>query len=262
MPIIRVNGKRINYWVGRGRIVEGKGSLLFLHGAGGSQYTWSFQKGFFEKYFNPILLELPGHGESTGDGEEEIGQYTDHVISFLQAMRLWKVSLVGHSMGGAIVQTLALSRPEMVRKIVLVGTGARLRVFPAILKGIRSDFEETVRKITRFAFSRNAPPLLLERSVSDLMQCRPETLYGDFLACDRFDLMADVEKIDIPTLVLCGDGDELTPVKFSEFLHHRIKGSEMKVLPRAGHMVMMEAPQAFNEKVSAFLVNPTVSGNS
>ena len=254
MPIIRVNGKQISYWTARKGPVEGKETVLFIHGAGGGQYTWSYQKGFFEKEFNPVIIELPGHGESGGEGEEEIGKYAEHVYAFLKALGLQKVFLVGHSMGGAIAQTLALTREELIKGIVLVGTGARLKVFPMILDGIKNNFEETVRKINQFAFSRKVQTDLIEKSVSSMLQCRPEVLYGDFLACDRFDLMKEVEKIVLPTLILCGDDDQLTPVKYSQFLNSRIKGSKLEVLPNAGHMVMMEVAQAFNERVREFIL--------
>ncbi len=253
MPIVRISQKQINYWIGRRDLLEGREVVLFIHGAGGGEYTWSYQKGFFEKQFNPVIIELPGHGKSGGEGEQEIGRYAEHVHAFLKAIRLSKVTLVGHSMGGAIVQTLALTHPEVIHKIVLVGTGARLRVLPMILNGIKDNFEETVRKITRFAYSRKASSDLIERGISDLMRCRPEVLYGDFLACDRFDIMNEVEKIDLPTLVLCGDEDELTTVKYSQFLHSRIKHSKLEILPNAGHMVMMESPKAFNEKIREFI---------
>ena len=254
MPIVRINGKQVSYWIARKGLVEGKETVLFIHGAGGGQYTWSYQKGFFEKEFNPVILELPGHGESGGEGEEEIGKYAEHVYAFLKALGLQKVFLVGHSMGGAIAQTLALTREELIKGIVLVGTGARLKVFPMILDGIKNNFEETVRKINQFAFSRKVQTDLIEKSVSSMLQCRPEVLYGDFLACDRFDLMKEVEKIILPTLILCGDDDQLTPVKYSQFLNSRIKGSKLEVLSDAGHMVMMEAAQAFNERVREFIL--------
>jgi pimeloyl-ACP methyl ester carboxylesterase len=253
MPIARTEGKQISYWIGRNGLFEGRAVVLFIHGAGGGQYTWSYQKGFFEKRFNPIIIELPGHGESEGKGEEEIGRYAEHVHALLVTMGLPKVFLVGHSMGGAIVQTLALIHPEVMKGIVLVATGVRLKVFPMILNGIINNFEETVRTITRFAYSRRTSSDLVEKGISDMMRCRPEVLYGDFLACDRFDIMNEVEKIDLPTLVLCGDEDELTPVKYSQFIHSRIKGSRLGILPNAGHMVMMESPEAFNEKVGEFI---------
>ncbi len=156
-------------------------------------------------------------------------------------------------MGGAIVQTLALAHPEMIKGIVLVGTGARLKVFPMILTGIKDNFEETVPKINQFAYSRKVSPMLIEQGIAEMLQSRPDVLYGDFQACDRFDLMNEIQEIVVPTLILCGEDDQLTPVKFSEFLRSRIKGSKMEILPDAGHMVMMEAAQLFNEKIGEFI---------
>src|SRR4030043_1309349 len=262
MPIIRVNAKQISYWIGKSGLSEGREVVLFIHGAGGGQYTWSYQKAFFEKRFNLIIIELPGHGASEGEGEEEIGRYAEHVYFFLKALALSNVFLVGHSMGGAIVQTLALTHPEAIKGISLVGTGARLRVFPMILDGIRSDFAETVRKITQFAYSRNTPSEVIDRGVADMMRCSPEVLYGDFLACDRFDIMSQLERIDLPTLILCGNEDKMTPVKYSQFLHQHIKGSRLEILPVGGHMVMIESPAAFNEKVKKFIAAPTFFENS
>jgi pimeloyl-ACP methyl ester carboxylesterase len=102
----------------------------------------------------------------------------------------------------------------------------------------------------------------MERSIAGLMRCQPEVLYGDYLACDRFDMMNEVEKIGLPTLILCGQEDGMTPVKYSQFLLQRIKGSRLEILPGAGHMVMIEAAELFNEKIGAFVSNPTASENS
>jgi pimeloyl-ACP methyl ester carboxylesterase len=168
-------------------------------------------------------------------------------------LHLQRLFLVGHSMGGAIVQTLAVTHPEILKGIVLVGTGARLKVLPSVLEGIREDFEETVPKIVRFAFSRKASPELIESGVEYLLECPGRVLYGDFLACDRFDFMKEVEKIDLPALVVCGAEDEMTPVKYSEFLHQHIRASRLDILADAGHMVMMESPDAFNLKIREFI---------
>jgi pimeloyl-ACP methyl ester carboxylesterase len=253
MPIVSVGKKQISYWIGRRGLLEGKKVVLFIHGAGGGQFSWSFQKAFFEKEFNPIVIELPGHGESGGEGEQEIRKYAEHVHAFLKALDLIKVFGVGHSMGGAIVQTLALIHPEVMKGMVLVGTGAKLKVFPMILEGVKNNFEETVRKIVPFTVSSKASPELVERGINDLMRCPPEVLFGDFLACDRFDIISEVQRMGLPTLVLCGDDDQMTPVKYSQFLHNQIKGSTLEILPNAGHMVMMESSEAFNKKVGEFV---------
>ncbi len=253
MPFFQSEISGIWYWAKNKIPSAGKRVLLFIHGAGGSQLSWTFQKAFFERDFDPVLIDLPGHGESGGEGEEEIERYVGHVRSFLTSLGVSKVFLIGHSMGGAIVQTLAVTHPELIKGIVLVGTGARLRVMPAVLEGVKNNFEETVRMIVRFAFSRKAPRELIEAGIEHLLKCRPQVLYDDFLACDRFDLMKEAGKIDLPALIVCGGEDEMTPVKYSEFLHHHIQPSKLEVIPEAGHMVMMESPEAFNRKVREFI---------
>jgi pimeloyl-ACP methyl ester carboxylesterase len=107
--------------------------------------------------------------------------------------------------------------------------------------------------MNQFVYSRNVSPVLIEQGIAEMLRCRPGVLYGDFVACDRFDLMNEIEKIALPTLILCGEDDQLAPVKYSQFLHNRIKGSKMEILPQAGHKVMMEASQLFNEKVGEFI---------
>lgn len=202
------------------------------------------------------MIELPGHGESEGEGEEEIGKYAEHVYHFLKALNLSKAFLVGHSMGGAIVQVIALRHPEMIKGLVLVGTGVRLKVIPTVLNGINENFEEAVKQINQFAYSPKASTDLIEKGVNEMLRAQPKVVYGDFLACDRFDVMNEVEKIDLPTLILCGDEDQLTPVKYSRFLQSRIKGSKLEILPNAGHMVMMESALTFNEAIRTFIVHP------
>jgi len=261
MPIIQVNGRPIHYWAGRKGFIEKRDFVLFIHGAGGGQYTWSYQKGFFEKEFNPIIIELPGHGDSGGEGEVEIGKYAEYVYGFIKSLKLPRLFLVGHSMGGAITQTMALRYPELIKGIILVGTGARLRVLPMILEGIKTDFKEIVPKINRYAFFRNTPSDMIDKGIKGMLQCRPEILYGDFLACDRFDIMKEVENIKLPACIVCGEEDELTPVKYSQFLKNKIKGARLEIIPESGHMVMMESPSLFNQKIKEFLVSPIFSEN-
>lgn len=137
--------------------------------------------------------------------------------------------------------------------MVLVGTGARLRVLPMILNGLRENFEETVRQINELHYSRKASPDMLVKSLGRMLEVQPEIVHGDYLACDRFDLMNEVKRIDVPALILCGDEDQLTPAKYSQFLQSRIRGSRLEIIPDAGHMVMMESASAFNQRVKEFI---------
>ena len=118
----------------------------------------AIKRPFLKKDFVPIIIELPGHGASEGEGEEEIGRYAEHVYSFLKALAVSNVFLVGHSMGGAITQTLALTHPDVIKGIVLVGTGARLKVLPFILNGIKTSLKRRFERLTSFpSFERSVP---------------------------------------------------------------------------------------------------------
>jgi pimeloyl-ACP methyl ester carboxylesterase len=92
-------------------------------------------------------------------------------------------------MGGAIALTLALYFPTHVAGLVLIATGARLRVAPAILDGMRNNFEGSVELITRFAWSPETKPALTELGRQALLETSPDVLLGDFSACDRFNVM-------------------------------------------------------------------------
>jgi pimeloyl-ACP methyl ester carboxylesterase len=255
MPVRRDGNTGITYWAPGRTNPDGKKNLLFIHGAGGNQSSWAFQKAFFESDFFPVFLDLPGHGESEDRGEQSIETYALKIHSFMVTLGMERPCLIGHSMGGAIVQALALTYPEKIGGIVLVATGAKLRTFPAVMEGLQKDFKETVKKIVQYAFVPGVSREMLEGGIAFLMRCPPDVLYGDFLACDRFDLMGEVGNIRLPALVVCGEMDLLTPPKYSEFLHRQIPSSRLEIIPEAGHMVMMESPERFNEKVKRFLLD-------
>jgi pimeloyl-ACP methyl ester carboxylesterase len=147
----------------------------------------------------------------------------------------------------------ALLYPDDLEALVLVGTGARLRVKPEILTGIENRFEATVRLINDYAFSNKAPRELIQRGVETMLKTSPGVLLGDFTSCDQFDIMEQVANIQVPTLVLCGSDDLLTPPKYSQYLAKKIKNAKLDIIDGAGHMVMIERPEEFNRSVREFL---------
>lgn len=253
MPIIQSDGKQISYVTGRGGIQEGLRTLIFVHGSGGSHLLWNHQRRFFEKSYNVVAVDLPGHGEAGSDGEESIGAYVEHLFHLLRVLPGSAFCLFGHSLGGAIVQQFTFLYPQYVQALVLVGTGARLRVLPEILEGIQERFEETVKMICDYAFSKKSSQDMVEKGIETILQARPAVLYGDFAACDRFDIMGRVGTIRVPTIVICGGDDVMTPPKYARFLAEKIKGARLEIIDGAGHMVMIEKPDEFNSRVMDFL---------
>jgi pimeloyl-ACP methyl ester carboxylesterase len=201
-------------------------------------------------------LDLPGHGRSKGDGCQTIDCYAEVVLAFLDAVNVDRAMVVGHSMGGAIAQTLALQADERILSVVLVGTGARLRVARAILEGIRDDFEQAIDLITGYAWSPDADKSLKRLGREALLQTGSRVLLGDFVACDRFDVMAALPEIKVPTLVITGTADRLTPVKYARYLAKHIPDARLVTVEGAGHMVMLERPEQVADAVREFVIAP------
>jgi pimeloyl-ACP methyl ester carboxylesterase len=252
LPIIDAYGMRGNAVLGSGKRQQGKDSLVFIHGAGGNQTFWRNQVDYFNRTFTCYIMELPGHGAAQGPVAQEIKGYALWIKGALDELKVSNPFVIGHSMGGAIAMDLALKFPGLPKGLVLASTGARLRTLPAILNGIKQAFPETVALICERSFATGAPAEMKQATAAEMRKNSPDVLYGDFSACDRFDIMDQVQAIGNPTLVICGDQDVLTPIKYSRFLADKIAGARLEIVEKAGHLVMLERPEEFNKKIEAF----------
>ncbi len=236
---------------------SGKGEkIIFIHGAGGNARSWYFQKESLKTSMEVILIDLPGHGQdSQGEGCKTLPGYIEYIHEAIHELGIDKCYMVGHSMGGAITMSFALSFPDMLKGIVLITTGAKLRVFPEILDRLKIDKEAAVKSIMDYAFSKKAPTALKENGVKDMMKCKAEVIYGDFSACEEFDLMDSVDKIKTPSLIICGNDDILTPPKYSEYLHKQIEGSQLVKIEDAGHMATLEKPDQVNKAIREWIAS-------
>ena len=161
---------------------------------------------------------------------------------------------MGHSMGGAIVQRAALENPSLMRGIILAATGPRLGVAPAFLDGMLNDFENIVDNIMGYAYGPEADPRLVREGAALMKESGSAMVHGDFTACNRFDMRDRIAKITLPTLILCGEKDQLTPPSLSEKLNKGIHKSRSFIIPGAGHMVMIENHKTFNQRVLDFIL--------
>lgn len=239
----------ISYAVG-GEPAPDKTAVVYVHGAGGTHHVWRHQLGLDVPGFYQVAVELPGHGRSAGHGCTTIGEYRDFLRDFIAAAGLGRVVLAGHSMGGAIAMDFALNYPELLRGLVLVGTGARLRVAPFVLEMVQKG---EAQALARYAYAPGTDPALVAEAEEEFGLTPAGVRYNDFLACDRFDVMGRLGEIRTPTLILCGEEDVLTPVKYSRYLEANIPGARLVTIPAAGHMVMWEQPGAVNRALAEFL---------
>jgi pimeloyl-ACP methyl ester carboxylesterase len=202
MPFAQIGEQALFYTVSR----RGGPALILIHGAGGSHLHWPAALRRMPGA-TVYAVDLPGHGRSEGPGREHIEDYVADIVRFMDAVGVSRGVLVGHSMGGAIAQMTALMAPERVAGLVLVGTGARLRVAPALLDGILQDARGALALITEWAWGPEADPAMVARGRQMMARVNPRVVWGDFAACDRFDIRERVGEITAPALVITGSED-------------------------------------------------------
>lgn len=225
--------------------------IVLIHGAGGHHLSWPAQVRRLpdERIF---AVDLPGHGKSAGVGHHTIEDYAASILDFVAALKLSKVVLIGHSMGGAIALRAAVADPGRVMGLGLLGSAARLRVSPKLLQAAAdpSKAADAVHMVIEYSFASSTSPRLKELVEQRMLETRPSVLYGDLLACDAFEEDA---KISVPALILFGELDRMVSPQAGKALQEQIDGARFETIPEAGHMVMLEQPEPVAERLSAFV---------
>ncbi len=224
--------------------------LILIPGSGGTEEVWKYQIEYFP---NAEAVNLPGHP----DGElcTSIEDYTDWLWRYILKQGYSQPVLAGHSMGGAIVQMYALKYPKDVKGIVLIGTGARLRVAPQILSVVQEGIDNPsvwVENFLEVQFAR-IDAVMKKQVTNKALELGARVQLSDMLCCDKFDVMDKVHQIQVPTLILCGSEDEMTPPKYSYYLAGRINGSNLTMVDGGAHFVFAEKPEAVNQAIERFV---------
>lgn len=222
-------------------------TLVFLHGSGDTAAVWHFQLAHFGD--RAYALDLPGHGQRAAtplpDGATVL-DYAHAVYDIIQSERSLERSLIaGHSLGGAIALTMALEYGNLLGGLILIGTGARLRVHPTLLEEARQAPEQAKLHATELGVAP-ANVSIVPEILGEQIIPKAKMLYPDLAACNAFDVMDSLHEIQLPTLIICGTQDRLTPVKYSTYLHQHIASSKLQLIDNAGHYVMWEQVAAVN----------------
>lgn len=233
---------------------NGRDVLILIHGAGGSYLFWPPEIRHLSGG-GILAIDLPGHGESSGDCEDAIEAYAHTLLKFMDRLEIDQAVLGGHSMGGAIAQRMSLDYPERVKGLILVGAGVKLRVHSQLIEDCSGPetYSRAVSQILEWSFSQHADQKLVSLAGERMKDIPPSILESDFKACNAFDIHEVVGEIKQPTLIICGADDQMMPVKFSEYLAEKINGSRLEIIPEAGHMVMLEKPLVVTGLIDEFL---------
>lgn len=253
LKYFKVKENKAACWINPQDFGQHEKSLVFIHGSGGNSSAWSAQYSKLHKKFNIAAVNLPGHGKSGGHGEQDIPAYALYLKEMLAALKLPRPILIGHSLGAAIALYFAARYPQDLSGVVTAGGGLTMPVNPDMQDGFLKQPALVLDMMCKFSLARENRPKFFDALRASLGQANVDVVAGDMLACSKFNLTGELQKIIVPVLALCGSEDKMTPPVFSEQIAAGINGTTLVIIEGAGHMVMMEKPAAFNDALQDFV---------
>ena len=257
----QVNGLRLAYG-DRGR--EHERVLLLVHGFPLDRRLWAAQAGALATMTRVIMPDLRGHGKSEiVPGPFTMDQHADDLAALLDHLKIRRAVVAGLSMGGYVAFAFWRRYPERVRGLILADT--RAEPDSAATKIGRDAASARVQQTGVAAYADEMLPRLLApaslankkivEAVRKMMAEQPvEGIVGALGGLrDRVDSLATLPTITVPTLVIAGDADVITPPADARALAAAIPGARLAVILRAGHLSPLENPRAFNAAVRSFL---------
>mgnify|MGYP002362800579 FL=1 len=257
---------------------KGKETILMIHGLGSYLPAWKKNISELSKYYRVIAVDLPGYGKSSKLPHSGLMSFYAGVIAeFIQKLDLGPVNLAGHSMGGQISMVLALEKPELVKRLILVDPAG----FEAFTAGQRNWFKDVmtpnlVRLTTVDAIETNLAsnfyrmPDDARFMIEDRIAMRDASDFEAYCLAVARSVYGMVEepvlekltRIKMPTLIFFGENDMLIPNRYlnpgftSKIANTGaglIKGSKLVMVPKCGHFMMFEKPDVFNTETRSFI---------
>lgn len=243
------------------------GTVFLLAGAGARKYSWYKQLDVFGRTFRTIALDY----RDTGDSDPVSQPYTiadlaDDAALVLAALGVQQAHVVGISMGGFVGLQMALRHPERIEKLVLVTTSAtNTSLSPALMAQMgpiqQDQHLEAGERMRRVVALVTAPRYFATHPedrdfVAELARYRPmshEASLRQMQACLLYDVSGQLDRIQVPTLVVHGDLDPSIATEHGRFLAEHIKGARFLLYPNTGHLPIFECAEEFNRDVLAFL---------
>jgi pimeloyl-ACP methyl ester carboxylesterase len=222
--------------------------VVMVHGLSGSTRWWSRNVQDVAERHRIYLVDLPGFGITHSLRRRFVLAETATWLSeWMEAVGLRRAHLVGHSMGGYLSVRLAASRPELVRRLVLVA--------PA---GVPTERSMLGHLVPLLLAARYATPAFMPVLVRDALRTGPMTLWRAARDLLAEDVRGDLRNIEAPTLLVWGDNDPLIPPAVGDLLREEIPDSHLLLLQKAGHVPMFDQPKEFDAALLAFLAGESV----
>jgi pimeloyl-ACP methyl ester carboxylesterase len=227
-------------------------AIVFLHGAGMDHSVWALLARAFAHHHHAILApDFPGHGRSAGAPLTSIAALADWTAALIEAAGAKAAKLVGHSMGSLVALETGARHPDKVTGLGLIATAAAMRVSDDLLDAAKANDPAAVDMIAiwgegyRAALGGSqAPGLWMLGGAERLLErAQPGAIFADLSACNAYqDALSSAAKINVPSIVIQGSRDLMTPAKGGKAVAAAIANGRLALIEGAGHMLMSERP--------------------
>ncbi|MES2796433.1 MAG: alpha/beta hydrolase [Bacteroidota bacterium] len=247
---------------------EGFSPIIFIHGFPFSKSMWQPQVDFLKKTHHVIAYDIRGFGRSTSEviRTASMELYAEDLIALMDGLHIEKAIVCGFSMGGYILLNALHRFPERFSGVILADTQCiadsqeakenRNKTIEDIQEnGLKSFAEKFILKLFCEASLKHKKEIV--KSIKNqILNTSQDSIIGGLKAmANRSDTSASLIEIDVPTLIICGKEDVLTPVEQSKFLEKNIEKSSLHILKKAGHLSNLEQPDHFNKIILDFIEN-------
>lgn len=258
---LTVNDLEISY----DDIGEGEIPVIFLHGFPFSKAMWRQQLDFLRTNHRVIAFDIRGFGASTDEESPlSIDLFAEDLVGLMDSLSIEKAIVCGLSMGGYIALNAQTRFPERFAGLILCDTQCipdspevkekRMQTIADVESNGATNFNEGFLKVAFHNDSLSHKKELVESLRKVVFSNSAHIISAGLKAiAERSETCSTLGAIDIPTLIVCGREDEVTPLAQSEAMHQQIEGSILRVIDYAGHVSNLEHPDEFNQYMHDFL---------
>jgi 3-oxoadipate enol-lactonase len=244
---------------------EGETPIIFLHGYPFDKSMWQQQLDYLKSSYRVIACDVRGFGKSTDEKTPlTIDLFADDLIKFMDTLAIDKAIICGLSMGGFIAlnamkrfhsrfEALILCDTQCIADTDAVKEKRHKAMDDMELNGVDAFNEGFIRNVFHPDSLTNKTELVNQLRKVVFANTQHIIKEGLVALAERTETCSSLSEIDIPTLIICGREDAVTPLEQSEFMHDHIKGSKLKVIDKAGHVSNLEQPDEFNKHLLDFL---------
>jgi|APCry1669190288_1035285.scaffolds.fasta_scaffold32502_2 pimeloyl-ACP methyl ester carboxylesterase len=252
-----IDGQAVHVATGGRAHVAGRPWALFVHGAGFDHTAFALQSRWLAfRGWNVLSPDLPGHGRSAGTPLTSIGAMADWSLRLLDAAGAETAVGIGHSMGALVLLEAAARSSQRLTRLLLIGAAGKMPVHPDLLDAAARNHHDAIDMMNVWGHghaagiggSRAPGVWMIGASERILERAAPGVLHADLSACNAYDGLAAAPRVTAQTLLVSGERDMMTPVRNAKSLLAQLPSASLRVLPRAGHMLLAESP---NELVTA-----------